>query len=733
MISGFPILFALALVANADNNHQEMKPVEKVIGLIEKLQAETEAEGVAEATGYDKFACFCKAQAEVKLKNIAVSEATITKLTARIKKLNSQITQMDSSVMESNKEIKKLKDECEEEQTLRSEDHHEFTIKQNDLIQAIAGTEGAMEMMEASKAASASFLQNGETSAAIVSKVTEVMSTAMMNNAFKPKDQKEAELFSSLMQLSFDPAQAKMDKAMGSKYHSQEIIESLMKILKDFKTQKNELDSAEADDKHTFDMAQQSRMNQLKSFEDQVSRLENIIAGLEEDVNKCEKDKQSTETDKEADETFLDELVKECEKTAESFDQRSKSRSKEMGALSEALVILKGKVAENYGANKKLNFINTEIDFGKDEDEVSKLQNAEGHWVWVPDFLQVESESRLAGIDTTTSKVVKYLTKKANGMKSSILSNLVLKMRADHFVKVRTMIKDLIGKLEADAEAEQDQKGWCDEEMEKATSKRDENIGSMEGDIASITKTTGTIDTLTREVANLEVEIADLYKALNQATELRKTEKATNEKTVADATAGLNAVKAAIKVLQDFYSPGLIQTSSMTVYKPPKGDADGNTVGDLAPDTGFSNEEYKGNQDAATGILGLMEVIESDFDGTIKATEDAEKDAAKEYDTFKSDTEGDISEKKTLVDEKTGDLKTKKADLVDFKDDLKSHSDLKKEALDELAKLKPACVGTGMDYAERVARREQEIESLKNAYMIFDDMALMQTSTIKRH
>merc|ERR1719191_2429388 len=124
-------------------------------------------------------------------------------------------------------------------------------------------------------------------------------------------------------------------------------------------------------------------MNQLKSFEDQVARLENIIASMEEDANKCEKDKASTESDKQADETFLDELVKECEKTAESFDQRSKSRSKEMSALAEALTILKGKVAENYGANKKLNFINTEIDFdnnaavAKNEDEVSRLTNAE--------------------------------------------------------------------------------------------------------------------------------------------------------------------------------------------------------------------------------------------------------------------------------------------------------------------------------------------------------------------
>merc|ERR1719375_1327627 len=377
---------------------------------------------------------------------------------------------------------------------------------------------------------------------------------------------------------------------MGSKYHSNEIIESLMEILKTFKKKKNEIETAEADQKHTFDMAQQSRMNQLKSFENQVARSEEIIAGKEEEKNACEKDKSQTETDKEADETFLGELVKECEKTADAFDQRSKSRSKEMAALAEALTILKGKVAATYGANKKLNLLSTSTG----ADEVSKLANAEGHWVWVPDFMQIAADSNMQGVDETTQKVIKYLTRKANNLQSASLSTLCLKARADHFVKVRTMIKDLIAKLEADAEAEQDQKGWCDEEMEKATSKRDENIGAMEGDMASISKTSGTIDLLTTEIADLEVEIANLYKALNEATELRNSEKAENEKTVADATAGLNAVKAAIKVLEDFYG-SFIQIKAS--YKPPKGDADGNTVGDLAPDTGFSNENYEGNQD----------------------------------------------------------------------------------------------------------------------------------------
>jgi len=306
------------------------------------------------------------------------------------------------------------------------------------------------------------------------------------------------------------------------------------------------------------------------------------------------------------------------------------------------------------------------------------------------------------------------------------LSTLVIKMQGDHFKKVRDMIKDLVAKLQADAEAEQSQKGWCDDEMEKATSKRDENIGALEGDIASITETKAKIDTLKEEVATLEVEIAGLYKALNEATELRSTEKAENAKTVTDSKAGLNAVKAAIKVLKDFYENALVQTGSS--YKPAKGDKDGNTVADLAPSVVTS--ENKGNQAASKGIIGMMAVIQSDFEGTIEATESAEKDAAAEFTTFKTDTDADLTEKKDLSATKGGEIKTEKANHIDFKDDFKAHVDLKLEALDELAKLKPACVGTGQDYKEQVERREQEIESLKSAYMIFDDMKFLQ---IKQH
>merc|ERR1719262_1493526 len=331
-------------------------------------------------------------------------------------------------------------------------------------------------------------------------------------------------------------------------------------------------------------------------------------------------------------------------------------------------------------------------------------------------FLQKNSLRGKRGV--IVKKVMKYLRNQAKTLKSDQLSALMIRMKEDHFVKVRGMIKDLVAKLEADAAAEADQKAWCDDEMEKATSSSDENIGAMEGDLASKTSAEAKITKLKEEIQDLMEEIAELTKGLNEATQLRSTEKLDNQKTLADANAGLAGVKKAMKILKDFYDNAFVQTGAQ--YTPPKGDASGNTVGDLAPDT-FSGD-FAGNQDAASGIIGMMDVIKSDFEGTIDATKTQESDAESEFTDYKSETETDISEKEGLVKTKEGEVKTETGNLSDYKDDLKEHTDLKKEALEELAKLKPACVDTGSDYEEKVARREQEIESLKNAYVILDEM-----------
>jgi len=270
--------------------------------------------------------------------------------------------------------------------------------------------------------------------------------------------------------------------------------------------------------------------------------------------------------------------------------------------------------------------------------------------------------------------------------------------------------------LEADAESEATQKEFCDKNMKSATEDRDTAIGNVEAASAEIDKAKSKIAQLIEEITILGDEIAALRKGLFEATELRAAEKADNEKTISDSEAGLEAVKGAIEVLKEFYDNAFIQTG----FVPAGADRDGNTVKDLAP-AGQSGE-YHGNQDAAKGIFGLLEVIQSDFERTIDKTKQEEEDAQKEFEEYEKETKTSIEDKGKEKEDKEGEKADTEADLVKFQGELKDAQKMLEEAKAELEKLKPLCVDTGMEWKERRARQKQEIEALKEALAILSEI-----------
>merc|ERR1719502_2290909 len=101
---------------------------------------------------------------------------------------------------------------------------------------------------------------------------------------------------------------------------------------------------------------------------------------------------------------------------------------------------------------------------------------------------------------------------------------------------------------------------------------------------------------------------------MNKATIQRQKEKATNDDTMKDAAAGEQATKAALVVLKEFYAS---QASFLQ------------QVPEMAA--------YKGMQSAKGGVVGMLEVIASDFARLFADTKAAEDAAKKEYDAFMKD------------------------------------------------------------------------------------------------
>merc|ERR1719157_47837 len=103
------VLILLCLAAGAQAS--AVTPMEKVITLLKDLSAKVAAEGKKEAAQYDKFACFCKEQADDKLYNIEKSDAKIADLKAEIDELDTAIATLNGEISDLSKEISKLEAE----------------------------------------------------------------------------------------------------------------------------------------------------------------------------------------------------------------------------------------------------------------------------------------------------------------------------------------------------------------------------------------------------------------------------------------------------------------------------------------------------------------------------------------------------------------------------------------------------------------------------------------------
>merc|ERR1719487_227857 len=231
-------------------------------------------------------------------------------------------------------------------------------------------------------------------------------------------------------------------------------------------------------------------------------------------------------------------------------------------------------------------------------------------------------------------QVAAFLSDQGRRLNSRILKALALRVSDDPFKKVTKMIKDLIVKLMEEANGEAEQKGWCDDELATNEQTRREKTEAVETLHAEIDELEASIAKLTDDITELQQGVAELDAAVAKATEIREAEKAKNTIVIKDAKEAQVAVAAALKTLKDFYEKAGQATSFVQ-----------------APE--IFDEPYKGMGGENGGVVGMIEVIASDFARLEAETTAGESAAKDEYNQFMNDSSTDKTQKQQDIDDKT--------------------------------------------------------------------------------
>jgi chromosome segregation ATPase len=694
-------------------NQAKMAAVNKVITMLEDLQAQVLAEGEKEAASYNKFACFCKDSTTEK--NEAITKGTDDKasLTTTITDLNEKRDDLDEDIAALEEDIETTQSELDKATGERKETLGVYEKNAADLEGALNALDGAIEVLKASK---------NPTFAQITSIAKTVKSASLMADALGLGSAKNQQTLAFFLQQ--DPSVPMEDY----KFHSQSVIDTLEQLKGDFRAEKNDVDAAEVKSVAEYNALKQEKLDHIKA------------KNLEMDGAKKDKDKTTSEismnteelttvaADLLDDQQYLKELAEVCESKAKTWDQRSRVRADELSALTAATTIVKDSVKEKTSSGT-VRFAQMGVSaplvhqLAKNENALEAIE-AEAEESDAPSFLQKKSSRNLLAVLTkkhvqsnpedTRQMVINLLKSQGDKLKSTLLISLASQIQADPFAKVKKLIQDLIERLLQEAADEANQKGWCDKATSDAEQKRDYAVNEVAELNAQMAELEGVIGKLTEELEVLEVEIADLNEQQETSTKLRKQEHAENEATVMEAEAGHEAVSEAIDILDKFYKTAAKEEVDLGLIQ--KGPLD-----DM-PDAGFdSGEAYTGAGGESGGILGMLDVIKSDFERTIKETNKAEKTNEKEYQNFMTESSKSLAEKNMAQEQKTKQKDNAIEEYESAEQDLESQTDILRIAIRELLELKPTCVDTGMSYEERVARREDEIESLKKALCVLSD------------
>jgi len=628
----------------------DVSPLEKVLSMMDDMIKKGKDEKHKEEVAFNEFKVWCDQTRTETQKAIKDGADSIVQLTADIEKAIADAENLKEEIEVLDKDRNTAEDELKAATKIRNKENADYKAEHADLSESVDALDRAIAT-----------LKNKDVT------VAQSLIQLQSNSRIPARTKATIQAFLSLNEESGAP------EAAAYEFQSGGLVDMMEKLKIKFEDQRTALEKSEIAAKGNFDTLAQALTDNIKDMSNSITEKTEKKATRKSDAAEAKGDLEVTKSAKAEDETKLSDTLAECSARTDEYEKNQVLRAEEIKAITTAKDILASPdVSGNADKHDRLGLAQT-------------------------------SFAQLRSTPDSRTKVVDFLRSKAKKTGSQYLALIAAHAAEDPFAKIKSMIKDLIVKLMEEANAEADQKGFCDAEM--ATNKQTREIKSAEVEdlSASIDKNEADSAQLTDDVTVLSDDIAALNGQQQEAAKLRDEEHAKNTETINDAKVAQAAVEKAMKVLKEFYAK-----AADAAFMQSSGGLDQEMAA-------VSKAPYKGMGAGGGNIVDFLDVILSDFARLEAETSTEESEQASAHEKFMNESSEDKAVKEAEMKHKT----VKRDQLTRLNVNLNKELEMTQAELDAALayydKLKPDCVDQGLSYEDRVQQRKEEIESLKEA------------------
>jgi len=647
-------------------------PIEQTISLLTGLQAQITKDGFADAAAYEKYLRWCHKSAWDRSHEIKMAEKKQAKLKSDIELANADIQDADEQIEALVKSITEQEGRLKAASEVRAADKAEFASSEKKLVETIALVDKAAAIL-VKKGKAKLFMQMP----AYVEQVSDVLAglAVVVDAAGLPVEDSEA--LASLLQDA--EAQPKKKKAYEPKAGG--ILEILKDLRSKAETLLKKLRKVEKDQKQNFDLLKME-------LEDLISNAKKDMES--EKASKTENQKEKAEAEgalkvvvkqlKESRAT-LDKTQATCMARAADHEQSVKTRNDELKALAAAKAEIQASLG---GASKK-----------------------------VYSFLQITSSSK-----ATDRKVLSLLKRLASSQHSEELEQLASRVAAvtrygeasgeDPFKKVKGLIKEMIYKLQRENAGTKKAMIYC-AEAKKSKARAEDIKDAVEDFKGKADKAAAASAGIKAEVKDLQLELADLAQQQQEMDAVRRDQNKVFLQAKADLMKGIDGCRTASRILRDYYAA---DEENEDVALMQSGAAEYGTDTQKPPDA------YKKQSGAGAGIIGLLEVIESDMAKSLAEAESEEDVNLNDYEKLTQENKVLKIEKDKAIEYKTQKFKAMDKAITEITSDKETAQEELAAVIEYLAKVQKLCRPEPDNYAKRKKKRKKLIQGCEKALAI---------------